>query len=158
VVGLYCTIDLDITNSNTSLYLPGSCLLQTPIYSLRMMHCNMAHAKNSMFHIIINQQPFWPHDSTTTDPLIHHGCHFGCAIFTFCNVKSLIINGLDHMCTNSDPRSLTAKLVTPYVLFIYSFMVTLENNEKKKISMCFWSCAFVSKSNFWTHCLKKLSW
>lgn len=41
------------------------------------------------------------------------------------------------MCTNSDPGSLTAKLVTPYVFFIYSFMVALENNEKKKFSMRF---------------------
>ncbi|RDB29854.1 hypothetical protein Hypma_014050, partial [Hypsizygus marmoreus] len=35
--------------------------------------------------------------SATADPLVHHGRHFGRAIFAFCNIKSLLVNGLIRM-------------------------------------------------------------
>ncbi|KAH7905177.1 hypothetical protein BJ138DRAFT_1018088, partial [Hygrophoropsis aurantiaca] len=31
---------------------------------------------------------------TTQDPLVHHGCHFGCAIHAFCNVQTLVTNSI----------------------------------------------------------------
>lgn len=31
---------------------------------------------------------------TTQDPLVHHGRHFGRAVHAFCNVQTLITNGL----------------------------------------------------------------
>jgi hypothetical protein len=31
---------------------------------------------------------------TVTDPLVHHGRHFGRAIHTFCNMKALLSNGM----------------------------------------------------------------
>ncbi|RDB25671.1 hypothetical protein Hypma_006974 [Hypsizygus marmoreus] len=48
---------------------------------------------------------------TAADPLVHDGRHFGRAIFAFCNVKSLLTNGLNMM--GEDPpvelESLSAK-------------------------------------------------
>jgi len=35
--------------------------------------------------------------STTQDPLVHHGHHFGRAMHVFCNVQTLITNGLAYM-------------------------------------------------------------
>jgi len=35
--------------------------------------------------------------STTQDPLVHHGRHFGRAMHAFCNVQMLITNGLAYM-------------------------------------------------------------
>jgi hypothetical protein len=34
----------------------------------------------------------WP--SRTTDPLVHHGRHFGRTVHAMCNVQALITNGL----------------------------------------------------------------
>ncbi|KAF9230893.1 hypothetical protein BU15DRAFT_56750, partial [Melanogaster broomeanus] len=46
---------------------------------------------------------------TTQDPLVHHGCHFGRAVHTFCNVQMLITNGLIIMGDRADesPESWT---------------------------------------------------
>lgn len=40
--------------------------------------------------------------STTQDPLVHHGRHFGRAIHTFCNLQTLISNGLVLMGDGAD--------------------------------------------------------
>ncbi|KAF8833417.1 hypothetical protein BDN67DRAFT_917060, partial [Paxillus ammoniavirescens] len=50
---------------------------------------------------------------TTQDPLAHHGCHFGRAVHMFCNVQTLITNGLMFMGDESH-EGLTAA----YVLII----------------------------------------
>ena len=34
---------------------------------------------------------------TPQDPLVHHGRHFGRAVHAFCNVQTLIANGLQAM-------------------------------------------------------------
>lgn len=49
--------------------------------------------------------------SVTADPLVHHGRHFGRAVFAFANVKSLIMNGLDRMADEDapNPETLSAK-------------------------------------------------
>lgn len=49
--------------------------------------------------------------STTQDPLVHHGRHFGRAVHTFCNIQTLITNGLVMMGDRSDedPESVTAQ-------------------------------------------------
>lgn len=39
---------------------------------------------------------YWT-SSAASDPLVHHGRHFGRTVFAFANVKSLIVNGLDRM-------------------------------------------------------------
>ncbi|KIK21710.1 hypothetical protein PISMIDRAFT_103551, partial [Pisolithus microcarpus 441] len=31
------------------------------------------------------------------NPLVHHGCHFGCVIHAFCNVQTLLTNGITLM-------------------------------------------------------------
>jgi hypothetical protein len=33
----------------------------------------------------------------TTDPLVHSGRHFGRVVYTFCNVKTLLVNGLERL-------------------------------------------------------------
>jgi hypothetical protein len=46
---------------------------------------------------------------TTQDPLVHHGRHFGRAIHAFCNLQSLLVNGLIAMGSDAtDLESLTA--------------------------------------------------
>ncbi|KIM58419.1 hypothetical protein SCLCIDRAFT_128210, partial [Scleroderma citrinum Foug A] len=46
---------------------------------------------------------------TIQDPLMHHGHHFSRAIHAFCNVQTLIANGLQAMCNNTPvDKSVTA--------------------------------------------------
>jgi hypothetical protein len=48
---------------------------------------------------------------TVTDPLVHHGRHFGRVVHTFCNVNVLMTNGLTRMAESEsvDLESLTLK-------------------------------------------------
>ncbi|KIJ58976.1 hypothetical protein HYDPIDRAFT_44219 [Hydnomerulius pinastri MD-312] len=39
---------------------------------------------------------------STQDPLVHHGRHFGCAVHAFCNVQTLISNGITLMGERDD--------------------------------------------------------
>ncbi|KAF8063258.1 hypothetical protein FPV67DRAFT_1563408 [Lyophyllum atratum] len=44
------------------------------------------------------------------DPLIHHGRHFGRAVYAFANVRAIITNGLEHMSQEDDSlENYTAK-------------------------------------------------
>ena len=74
-----------------------------------MMRCKLVQERSSMLTSFPRRYSHPSCDSTTTDPLVHHGRHFGRAIFAFCNVKSLVINGLERMCSNLDPELLTVK-------------------------------------------------
>ena len=49
--------------------------------------------------------------STTQDPLVHHGRHFGRVVHTFCNVQMLITNGIMMMGErlDEDPESMTSQ-------------------------------------------------
>jgi hypothetical protein len=47
--------------------------------------------------------------STASDPLVHRGRHFGRAVFAFCNVRSLITNGLIRLGDAIDPELLGVK-------------------------------------------------
>lgn len=50
---------------------------------------------------------------TAQDPLVHHGRHFGRAVHAFCNVQTLIVNGLQAMCDDTPlDENLTAACVT----------------------------------------------
>lgn len=45
-----------------------------------------------------------------SDPLVHHGRHFGRAIFAFANVRALITNGLSRLGEEDvDIEELTAR-------------------------------------------------
>jgi hypothetical protein len=44
-----------------------------------------------------------------SDPLTHSSCHFGWAIFAFCHVRTLVINGLSQLVDDPDLSSLTPK-------------------------------------------------
>ncbi|KIJ12184.1 hypothetical protein PAXINDRAFT_83251, partial [Paxillus involutus ATCC 200175] len=45
---------------------------------------------------------------TIQDPLVHHGWHFGRAVHVFCNMQTLIVNGLAAMAEGEDLESMTA--------------------------------------------------
>jgi len=49
--------------------------------------------------------------STSQDPLVHHGRHFGRTVHAFCNVQMLIANGLQFMYDEPDDESLTIAYV-----------------------------------------------
>ncbi|KAF8834204.1 hypothetical protein BDN67DRAFT_915407 [Paxillus ammoniavirescens] len=57
-----------------------------------------------------------PIPRTTQDPLVHHGRHFGRAVHAFCNVQTLITNGLMFMGDKSH-EGLTAADCKEYVVF-----------------------------------------
>ncbi|KIJ59336.1 hypothetical protein HYDPIDRAFT_33275 [Hydnomerulius pinastri MD-312] len=44
---------------------------------------------------------------TTQDPLVHHGRHFGRAVHAFCNVQTLLTNGIILMSKDTDDEALT---------------------------------------------------
>lgn len=47
--------------------------------------------------------------SLVSDPLMHHGRHFGRAIYSFCNIKTLITNSLSRLADDEDIDELTMK-------------------------------------------------
>lgn len=47
--------------------------------------------------------------SLISDPLMHHGRHFGRAIYSFCNVKALITNSLSRIVDDIEVDELTTK-------------------------------------------------
>ncbi|KAF8837043.1 hypothetical protein BDN67DRAFT_867292, partial [Paxillus ammoniavirescens] len=53
---------------------------------------------------------------TLPDPLVHHGRHFGRAVHAFCNVQTLITNGLVYI-AQDDLESLSATEQKEYAVF-----------------------------------------
>ena len=39
---------------------------------------------------------------TMQDPLVHHGCHFGRVVHAFCNVQTLMTNGIARLGEDED--------------------------------------------------------
>jgi hypothetical protein len=74
-----------------------------------------------------------------TDPLVHHGRHFGRAVHTFCNVRALIVNGLIRMVHENPPTLDTLEFVTP-ACFFFSHILPREIREDRAfqelIRMC----------------------
>ena len=53
---------------------------------------------------------------TTQDPLVHHGRHFGRTVHAFCNVQTLVTNGLQAMCDDApEDDSLTSVYVAYFL-------------------------------------------
>ena len=51
------------------------------------------------------------------DPLVHHGHHFGRAVHAFCNVQTLVMNGLQAMSDDAlEDETLTAVCVAQLYL------------------------------------------
>lgn len=48
-------------------------------------------------------------DRCSTDPLVHHGRHFGRSIHALCNVPSLINNGIIRMASDKPEEELSAQ-------------------------------------------------
>lgn len=54
---------------------------------------------------------------TTQDLLMHHGHHFSRTVNTFCNVQTLITNGLQAMCNNApEDESLTSLYIAYFLI------------------------------------------
>ncbi|KIM56133.1 hypothetical protein SCLCIDRAFT_29841 [Scleroderma citrinum Foug A] len=74
--------------------------------------CKRGPGKNRAppFRLKPPDRDFTPY-RTSQDPLVHHGRHFGRAIHAFCNVQTLILNGLQAMSDDDgSEESLTAVL------------------------------------------------
>ena len=77
-----------------------------------------------------------------SDPLVHHGRHFGRTVHAMCSVQALITNGIlrigqDELEEVSD-ESLTAEFVLsfrPNIRLIFTFFTGLEVSTK-----CFRNC------------------
>lgn len=53
---------------------------------------------------------------STQDPLVHHGCHFGHTVHSFCSIQTLLTNGILSMVEELEVNSLSAA----YVAFLMS--------------------------------------
>jgi hypothetical protein len=62
-------------------------------------------SKESVSLIIVFANPALTSKSAVTDPLVHHGRHFGRVCYAFCSIKVLITNGLLRM-ADDDPLPL----------------------------------------------------
>jgi hypothetical protein len=50
-----------------------------------------------------------------TDPLVHYGRHFGRINYAFCNIKTLLTNGLERLANNGDDAgNLSARYASIY--------------------------------------------
>ena len=86
--------------------------------------------------------------SCTTDPLVHHGRHFGCTVHALCNVNSLLTNGLlrEVELAESSDESFTAEYGFAAVSDDWLILVYLESEESIRYSPCCcrWYLAFRS--------------
>ena len=53
----------------------------------------------------------------SSNPLVHHGHHFGRTVYAMCNVKSLIMNGLHQLEESDGGEILEESLTSGYVFF-----------------------------------------
>lgn len=67
-----------------------------------------------------------------TDPLVHHGRHFGRTVHALCNIQALLTNGIQRMgeFANGPEGSLTAEFVNSHCFNNYVFIVLLAENAE----------------------------
>ena len=58
----------------------------------------------------------------SSDPLVHHGRHFGRTVYAMCNVRSLITNGLLRL-EESDGGEITEESLTSEYVFLVNLFV-----------------------------------
>ena len=66
--------------------------------------------KETVSLLLVSSYIIWSVFRLIQDPLVHCGCHFGCAVHTFCSVQTLVTNGIIHM-GEDDMESLAAAYV-----------------------------------------------
>ena len=83
------------------------------------------------------------------DPLIHSGQHFGWAVFSFCNVHTLIVNGLSQLADDLDPPLLTARYMSSlnFKDNLAHHTNALGSNRKPVSFMHYLNCAMASKTD-----------
>lgn len=66
-----------------------------------------------------------------TDPLVHHGCHFGRVVHAFCNLNVLVTNGLMRMSKPEQPlpETLSARWALSHISQIWLIRLTRERRE-----------------------------
>jgi hypothetical protein len=70
--------------------------------------CRRRHAENRQSMFVPPTSGLLILCSTAQDPLVHHGRHFGRAVHAFCNVQTLILNGLITLGEGEDEQEMTA--------------------------------------------------
>ena len=80
---------------------------------------------------------------TSQDPLVHHGHHFGRAVHAFCNVQTLVVNGLQAMCNDAPEDEGLMAVCVPYTISLSRQLLTLvsANTRSALFSVsCFDQC------------------
>ncbi|KAN0076869.1 hypothetical protein V8E55_010724 [Tylopilus felleus] len=72
---------------------------------------------------------------TSQDPLVHHCRHFGWAVHTFCNIQTLITNGLVTMgnWSDEDPESMTAQSITKLLWMVPGLEARLMESSEDEV-------------------------
>ena len=79
---------------------------------------------------------------TSQDPLVHHRHHFGRAVHAFCNVQTLVMNGLQAMCDDApEDKSLMAVCI-PYATSLSRQILT--SVQQTQGACCFLRAASIS--------------
>ena len=84
-------------------------------------------------------QLIWFAFSSTQDPLVHHGRHFGCAICSFCSMHTLLTNGIKSMVEELDLGSLSATYIHDFSgMAINLWHVEIERNLRYSANSWGW--------------------
>ena len=99
----------------------------------------------------------------SSDPLVHHGCHFGRTVYAMCNVRSLIMNSL--LCLEElDGSEISEEsLASEYVFFGYLsvlwtfFSCSIGHGQSIKyfrncrpLYLIFWTVLLNQKQHSWS--------
>jgi hypothetical protein len=69
--------------------------------------------------------------SRTSDPLVHHGRHFGCTVHAMCNVQALITNGILQMAAETSEEYLPSQCANSDRFDTNSFLIFLHRARKE---------------------------
>ena len=64
-----------------------------------------------IFFAFVGFTTFCEYFRSTQDPLVHHGCHFGWTVHSFCRIQTLLTNSIVTMAEDSDTDSLSTAWV-----------------------------------------------
>ena len=82
---------------------------------------------NSTFLIVTLMTPY----RASQDPLVHHGRHFWRTAHAFCNVQTLLLNGLQAMSDDGQEENSTAAYISS--IFEQPLMNRVIVNERSKL-------------------------
>lgn len=96
-----------------------------------------------------------------SDPLVHHGRHFGRTVHALCNVNALITNGILRLGELADEpeEAFTSEYapLNPYDI-TWIFLFWIGSGENTKFSKPFWIWFLGSKNGLWLARRRKPEW